>query len=119
MSEQQMISTEKLEQIYKEVGDETAKTQKKRKPKKEPKFSKLEDAVEALKTLPVTIEIVGEWVWVSGDTKPHKDTLKEWGLIWARKKRMWFWRHPDSRVFNRRETDMETIKARYGVVAVQ
>ena len=90
-----------------------------KKQKREPKFDDIDKALAALKELPLTIEIVGEWIWVSGDTKPHKDTLKEYGLIWARKKQMWFWRHPDSRVFSRRETDMDTIKARYGVIAVQ
>ena len=118
MSEQ-MISESKLKKIYKEVSDEPAAAKKKPKPKKAAKFDTPEAAVAALKALPLTIEIVGEWVWVSGDTKPHKDKLKEFGLIWARKKKMWFWRHPDSRVFNRRETDMDKIRLKYGVVAVQ
>ena len=39
----------------------------------------------------ITIELVGSWVWVSGDTKEIKDKLKELGFKWASKKKMWFY----------------------------
>lgn len=42
--------------------------------------------------LDVEIEIIGTWVWVSGDTKPIKDQLKEAGLRWHSKRLMWYWR---------------------------
>jgi hypothetical protein len=37
----------------------------------------------------IEILIVGSWLWVSGNTKPHKDKLKELGLYWHTKKQMW------------------------------
>lgn len=36
------------------------------------------------------IEICGKWIWVSGDTFPHKETLKQAGFKWSNKKRMWY-----------------------------
>lgn len=36
------------------------------------------------------IEICGSFVWVSGDTYPHKETLKGLGFKWARSKKKWF-----------------------------
>ena len=39
----------------------------------------------------VTVELVGLWIWVTGDTKPHKDKLGKngLGLRWANKKKAW------------------------------
>ena len=31
------------------------------------------------------------WWWISGDTYPHKDTLKRWGCRWSRKRRAWYY----------------------------
>ena len=42
--------------------------------------------------LDVEIEIIGTWVWVSGDTRPVKAQLKEAGLRWHSKRVMWYWR---------------------------
>ena len=38
----------------------------------------------------ITIELVGSWVWVSGDTREIKEKLKEIGFKWASKKKMWY-----------------------------
>ncbi len=38
----------------------------------------------------ITIEVVGSWIWLSGDTKVIKDTLKDIGFKWASKKMMWY-----------------------------
>jgi hypothetical protein len=35
------------------------------------------------------IEIIGVWIWVSGDTKPHKETLKEAGFKWNKTMVKW------------------------------
>lgn len=40
----------------------------------------------------VMIDLVGTWVWVYGDTRPHKDALKAMGLHWHSKRGMWYWR---------------------------
>jgi len=38
------------------------------------------------------VELIGTWVWVSGDTKPVKDQLKAAGCRWHSKRQRWFWR---------------------------
>ena len=60
----------------------------------------------------ITIELVGSWIWVSGDTKEIKDKLKELGFKWASKKKMWFYGEMKRR--NHKEQDIEDIKAKYG-----
>ena len=31
-------------------------------------------------------------IWVSGDTKPHRDELKSFGFRWSPKRTAWYWR---------------------------
>ena len=60
----------------------------------------------------ITIELVGSWVWVSGDTKEIKDKLKELGFKWAMKKKMWYYGEMKSK--NPTPKSMEEIKSKYG-----
>ena len=60
----------------------------------------------------ISIELVGSWIWVSGDTKEIKDKLKELGFKWASKKKMWFYGEMKGR--NPQEKSMEEIKSKYG-----
>ena len=60
----------------------------------------------------ITIELVGSWVWVSGDTKEIKDKLKELGFKWASKKMMWYFGEMKSK--NPTQKTMEEIKSKYG-----
>ena len=60
----------------------------------------------------ITIELVGSWIWVSGDTKEIKDKLKELGFKWASKKKMWYYGEMKSK--NPTPKSMEEIKSKYG-----
>jgi hypothetical protein len=60
----------------------------------------------------ITIELVGSWIWVSGDTKEIKDKLKELGFKWAMKKKMWYYGEMKSK--NPTPKSMEEIKSKYG-----
>ncbi len=51
----------------------------------------------ALQMEDVNILLVGVWIWVDGDTKPHKEQIKNVGLRWNRKRSKWFWSPPGSR----------------------
>lgn len=45
----------------------------------------------ALKLQGIQIELIGTWIWVTGDTKPNKDALKGAGCKWHNKREVWFW----------------------------
>lgn len=63
----------------------------------------------------VHIEIIGSFVWVSGDTKPHKDVLKSLGFKWHTVKKNWY-KAPENYVKHSRKTyTMESIRDMYGV----
>jgi len=62
----------------------------------------------------ITIEVCGSWVWVSGETKPHKDTIKAAGGKWAPKKQEWYFRPKEWKSSNHSEWDMNKIRASFG-----
>ncbi|WP_339056784.1 J domain-containing protein [Candidatus Regiella endosymbiont of Tuberolachnus salignus] len=65
----------------------------------------LENVLNILSCLAgVIYEIIGNWVWINGETHEHKDTLKEMGCKWAVKKKQWFYRPEEHKSrFNRKE----------------
>ena len=65
----------------------------------------------------ILIEVVGSWIWLSGDTKEIKDKLKGLGFKWASKKKMWF--YGEMKGINPNEKSMEEIKGKYGYETVK
>lgn len=39
----------------------------------------------------LTIEIIGSWLWVSGNTYPLRDTIKNLGLLWSKGRKKWYY----------------------------
>ena len=60
----------------------------------------------------ITIELVGSWIWLSGDTKEIKDKLKELGFKWASKKKMWYYGEMKGKSYG--EKSLDEIKDKYG-----
>jgi hypothetical protein len=80
------------------------------------------DLINQLITLDgLIIEIIFRWVWVSGNTKTHKEELKKLGFFWSKDKQMWYWRPAGwSKVFHRsKPMAMDEIRARYGSQKMQ
>lgn len=65
------------------------------------------------------LDLMGSWIWISGDTKPVKEDLKALGCWWASKKKCWYWHLPqDSRKFKHKPLSMEDIEKKYGKKAI-
>lgn len=63
----------------------------------------------------LTVELCGCWLWISGNTREHKDALKAAGCRWSKQKMMWYWRHPeDKRSYYRSKSTMSDIRQKYG-----
>ena len=62
----------------------------------------------------VTIELIGAWIWLGGDTKPHKEKLKELGYKWHNKRKLWFWHSGKTRKSYNKKDNIEEIKSKYG-----
>lgn len=65
----------------------------------------------------LTIEVIGSWVWLSGDTKSIKEELKILGFKWARKKKLWYFGEMKGR--NSKEKSLVEIKNKYGVKTIK
>ncbi|HGT9857454.1 TPA: J domain-containing protein [Escherichia coli] len=76
----------------------------------------LENVLNALQGMTgVIFEIAGNWIWISGDTKAHKDAIKALGCKWASKKQMWFYRPDEYKASrNRKEHSIDEIREMYG-----
>lgn len=61
----------------------------------------------------ILIEVVGNWIWVTGDTKPVKQQLKEVGLFFASKKLAWYYRS-DEFITTGSKKSLDEIRAKYG-----
>lgn len=62
----------------------------------------------------VILEIVGKWLWVTGDTFSHRQALKTAGLWFASKKRAWYWHAPEDSVPRGGKKSLDEIKAKFG-----
>jgi hypothetical protein len=62
----------------------------------------------------VIIELIGNWIWISGNTYPHKQELKQIGFYFAPKKVMWYYRPPDYKSSNKKPKTIEYIRSKYG-----
>ena len=72
------------------------------------------EKIEKIIHLPgIVIELVGNWIWVTGETKPVKETLKNAGFVFASKKVAWFYRNEAFKVRGN-GAPLEKIRAKYG-----
>ena len=65
----------------------------------------------------ITIEVVGSWIWLSGDTKAIKDKLKDLSFKWASKKKMWYYGEMKGK--NPKQKSMDEIKSKYGCTTLK
>lgn len=71
--------------------------------------------VETLLKLDLIVELCGSWLWISGDTKPHREKLKSVGCRWSSSKKMWYWRHQeDGCSWSKGKKTMGQIRSKYG-----
>jgi hypothetical protein len=62
----------------------------------------------------LVVELVGAWIWVTGNTYPHRATLKEAGFMFAHKKVAWYFRTDEYKTYSRHQLTLEQIKSKYG-----
>ena len=60
------------------------------------------------------IDLVGRWIWLTGNTYSHKDIIKKLGFKWASKKSAWYWHKPEETSKNRKKMTLDEIKAMHG-----
>jgi len=69
---------------------------------------------ELMKMDGIIIEIIGCFIWVTGNTKAYKDKLKELKFQWHSKKLAWYLKPEDYKKRSHRDYDLEEIREMYG-----
>jgi len=67
----------------------------------------------------LSIEICGNWAWVTGETYPHREPLKAAGFKFAGKKKAWHFRPEEWKSASRGSVSMDTIRETYGSTRVK
>jgi hypothetical protein len=75
--------------------------------------------IEKIEMLPVDSEVIGSWLWISGNTYPHRQILKNAGLMFAPKKKVWYYRPEDFKSSNFQPLEMDEIRHKYGSTKVE
>lgn len=63
----------------------------------------------------INIELIGQWLWISGDTYPVKEVFKSLKMFPVKKNDTFYWVYKGAESSGRGKMDMEQIKAKYGV----
>ena len=67
----------------------------------------------------ITIEIIGNWIWISGNTYQYRKELKEYGFKFAGQKKCWYWHSEAYRKRSRKNLSMDDIRDFYGSTEVE
>ena len=78
-------------------------------------FDEYRDILEALIHYPgIVIEVIGSWLWVSGETKPIKEELKKLGFQFSAKKISWYFHFEPYHKKHGKKFTMEELRQMWG-----
>lgn len=66
----------------------------------------------------IKIEIIGAWVWVSGDTYPHREAIKSAGFWYSKSKKAWYHNGDKEPRKRRGHYSMDGLRAKWGAQEV-
>jgi curved DNA-binding protein CbpA len=58
----------------------------------------------------IEIDVVGSWIWLSGNTFTFKDAIKALGFLWSSGKKRWFFNGEDKKKRTRSKKSYEDLK---------
>lgn len=77
--------------------------------------SEFKDIIEKLIRMKgIEIEIIGCFIWLSGETKAHKDEIKTMGFKWHSKKKLWYKAPEGYKRYHKKEYSIDEIRGMYG-----
>jgi len=60
------------------------------------------------------VELCGNWVWFTGETRTWKDQLKALGCFFSSKKSAWYWRPAEYKHHGKSMSSLEQVREKYG-----
>lgn len=76
---------------------------------------------ELIKYNELTIEIIGSWLWISGNTYPLRDMIKNLGMLWSKGRKKWYYTADtiDHKNTHYKKKTYEELKNNYGYTKVK
>lgn len=62
----------------------------------------------------IEIEVCGSWLWVTGNTRAHKDDLKALAFKWSSNKQAWYFHRDGYRKRSKKKLTLDEIREYYG-----
>lgn len=83
-------------------------------------FIKYPEIISQLVSLEgIIIELIGNWIWLSGNTYDNREKIKAAGFFFAPNKAMWYYRPPEYKSTNRDSKTIEYIRWKYGSEVIE
>lgn len=105
---------QKLKNVHKNANGETYKTETAEPPEM---FKTIIEKIIILDG--IEIEIIGAWIWLTGNTYPHREQLKELKFRFSNSKKAWYF-HNDGYVRKtKKRYTLDEIRDLYGVEKIK
>jgi len=63
----------------------------------------------------VEISLIGNWIWITGETKQYRTELKKMGCKWHSKRLCWYWNNQTKRYRYSSKVSLDELAEKYGV----
>lgn len=113
-------STEKMQDINNQYQDALKSCHGKKTGDKSYKYMKdveqeiMDKLQQLIKLDGLKFALIGYWLWVTGETKKNKDTLKSNDLKWHSKRKCWYYKPRDWKNSRRSNSSLEELAGKYG-----
>lgn len=77
------------------------------------------DAINAVVNFDIDIELVGSWIWLSGNTYLYKDEIKAAGYFWSSKHKKWYYNGDDKKSKKHSKLKYDDLKTIYGAEMIK
>lgn len=67
----------------------------------------------------ITIELIGNWIWITGDTFNCKDVLKSLRFRWSRNKKAWYYHNDNYVKVSKKSFNLNDIRNMYGSTTIE
>ena len=78
------------------------------------------EAINQVISLPgIDIEVIGSWVWLTGNTYAHREAIKAAGYQFSAQKTAWYWHSGEYRKRSSKVNSLEEVRAFWGSEKIQ
>lgn len=74
---------------------------------------------ELIKFQGIIIEVLGSWIWLSGNTYPYKEKIKKLGFKWSRGRKKWYLGEFSTWYKYYKKDKWEDLKAKYNYEKIE